>query len=124
MRSPFLRAIAAAVALVLASGCVSSTLLNTVPPGARVYVDGALVGQTPYMMSDTKIVGSVTHVRFHLEGYEPLDVAITRSEQFDVGACIGGVLVLVPFIWIMGYNPQHLYELAPLRAYLGPAPVG
>lgn len=124
MRSLFLRAGAAALALAFASACVSSTLLNTVPSGAKVYLDGAMVGYTPYVMSDTKIVGAVTHVRFQMEGYDPLDVAITRSEQFDVGACIGGVFVLVPFIWIMGYSPQHTYELVPLRAYLGPAPVG
>jgi hypothetical protein len=124
MRSPFLRAGAAALALVVASGCVSSTMINTVPPGARIYLDGALVGNTPYVMSDTKIVGAVTHVHLQLEGYEPLDIAITRSEQFDVGACIGGFFVLVPFIWIMGYTPNHVYELQPLRAYLGPAPVG
>jgi hypothetical protein len=41
-------------------------------------------------------------------------VAIQRNEQFSVGACIGGVLVLVPFLWIMGYKPDHTYELRPL----------
>jgi hypothetical protein len=40
---------------------------------------------------------------------------ITRNEQFSVGACIGGVLVLVPFLWIMEYKPEHSYELTPAK---------
>ena len=95
------------------AACVSSTVIQTNVPGARVYLNGMYVGQTPYMMSDTKIVGSTTHVRVEADGFEPIETVITRNEVFDVGACIGGVLVLVPFLWIMGYQPDHFYELRP-----------
>ncbi len=115
MRTPTLRAAAAATALVLASGCASSTLIRSEPPGAKVYLNGELAGRTPLVMSDTKIVGSTTHVRLVVDGYEPFDATIQRNESFDVGACIGGVFVYVPFLWIMGYKPEHNYELTPLR---------
>jgi len=33
-----------------------------------------------------------------------------------VGAIIGGILVLVPFLWALGYKNQRLYELDPVVA--------
>ena len=79
-------------------------MLRSEPSGATVYIDGSKVGKTPYTYSDTKIVGATTQVRLKLEGYE----------EFQVGPCIGGVFVLVPFLWVMGYRPEHSYELSPL----------
>jgi hypothetical protein len=82
-------------------------------PGARLYLNGEPVGNTPYTMTDTKIVGSATAVRLEMPGYATTDAIIQRNEDFDVGACIGGVFVLVPFLWIMGYKPTHTFELRP-----------
>lgn len=122
MRSPFLRAAAAATLLAFAAGCSSTTVIKSHPPGAKLYLDGEPVGTTPYVMTDQKIVGSATRVRLVLDGYEPYEAVIQRNEQFDAGACIGGVLVLFPFIWIMGYKPEHNYELTPVRVPLAPQP--
>jgi hypothetical protein len=85
-----------------------------------VYLGGEYVGTTPYTMSDTKIVGSTTAVRLEYPGYETLNTAITRNEEFDTGACIAGVFLLVPFLWIQGYKPVHSYELRPMG--YGPPP--
>ena len=93
--------------------CSSETVIRSNPPGAKVFVDGSYVGTTPYTMSDTKIVGSTTSVRLEYPGYAPFDASIHRSEEFDVVACIGGVFLLVPFLWIMGYKPDHTFELQP-----------
>jgi hypothetical protein len=112
--------VAAAVTLSAFSGCASSTVLQSQPPGARVTINGALVGTTPYTMTDTKIVGSTTPVRLEYPGYAPLDVTISRNEDLDVLALIGGLLVLVPFLWIMKYQPTHVYTLQPA----GAAPAG
>jgi hypothetical protein len=43
-----------------------------------------------------------------------------RNEEFQLGPCIGGVFFLVPFLWVMGYNPEHNYELTPLSGYAPP----
>ena len=100
--------------------CSSETVIRSNPPGARVFIDGSYVGTTPYTMSDTKIVGSTTSVRLQYPGYQPFDASIHRSEEFDVVACIGGVFLLVPFLWIMGYKADHTYELAPGGGGYGP----
>ena len=77
-------------------------------------MDGEPVGTTPYDHTDTKIVGSVTTVRLEKEGYETLNTSFARNEEADVGAIIGGIFILVPFLWTMRYKPSHMYELTPL----------
>jgi hypothetical protein len=120
LKNPLMKA-TAALALVAFTGCASTTVIRSNPSGAKLYLNGEAVGVTPYTMTDTKIVGSTTSVRLEAPGYETTSGAISRSEEFDVGACIGGVLVLVPFLWIMGYKPDHTFELQP-AAQAAPAP--
>jgi hypothetical protein len=112
-----------AVTLAAVAGCASSTIIQSQPSGAKVFLDGMAVGNTPYTMSDTKIVGASTQIRLEYPGYQPLNTVISRNEEFDVLACIGGVFVLVPFLWIMKYKPVHQFELQPgVPGY--PAPQG
>lgn len=95
-------------------GCASSTVIRSDPSGATVYIDGSKMGKTPYTYSDTKTVSSNTRIKLKKEGYEDFEITMTRNEQFEVGACIGGFFFLVPFLWVMGYNPERNYELTPL----------
>lgn len=111
----FRRVVAANTALCLVSGCVSTTLIRTEPSDAVLYVDGSKVGKTPYTYEDTKLTGSITYLRFVKEGYEEQQVTLVRNESVDVSAIIGGLLVWVPFLWVMGYKPEHTYELTPLK---------
>jgi hypothetical protein len=113
-----------AAMLAMAASCTSSTTIYSNVPGAKVYLDGEYVGSTPYTMSDTKIVGSTTAVRIEAPGYEPAIGAIRRNEEFSVGACIGGVFLLVPFLWIMEYKPSHNFELRQAGPGTTPPPGG
>lgn len=102
------------VGVVLFSSCVSTTLIRSNPSGAKIYLNSEPVGETPYSHSDTKIVGSITNVRLEKEGYESFNTSFSRNEEVDVGAIIGGIFVLAPFLWAMKYKPSHTYELSPL----------
>jgi hypothetical protein len=104
----------AASALLFAS-CASTTLINTTPAGAKVYLDGEAVGTTPYSHKDTKIVGTTTTLKLEKEGFEPFTTTFSRSEQADVGAIVGGVFFLFPFLWTMKYKPSRTYELIPVK---------
>lgn len=113
--SPFLRIVSSIlICAVLASSCASSTMIYASPEDAKIYIDGEPVGKTPYLHTDTKIVGSVTNVRLEKEGYEPFYTSFARNEAADVGAIIGGLFVWVPFLWTMKYKPTHTYEMIPL----------
>ncbi len=103
-------ALLVAVAVLFAS-CSSSTLIQSEPSGAKLYMNGEYKGVTPFSYTDTKIVGSTTEIRLEKEGYEPLYTMLSRNESADVGAIIGGVFFLFPFLWTMKYNPVHTYEL-------------
>ncbi len=91
-------------------GCSSSTLINSRPEGAALYIDGVRVGLTPYKYSDTAPLGTSKAVRLEKQGYKPLNTTI-RKDEFKVGPCIGGVLVLFPFIWLLGYPDMYEYPL-------------
>lgn len=96
------------------SSCASTTIINSNPQGAKVYMNQSFVGTTPYTHTDTKIVGSTTSVKLTKEGYEDFNTVLSRNEQVDAEAIVGGVFALIPFLWVMGYNPVHTYELTPV----------
>ena len=106
----------ALVVTTLLSSCASSTMLQSTPPGARVYLNGEPVGVTPYQHRDTKIVGSTTDVRLEKEGYETVNTWFSRDEEADAGAIIGGIFLFFPFLWTMKYKPVHSYEMRPLSS--------
>jgi hypothetical protein len=115
--SKFLRISAVFMAaVVLFAGCASSTMINSVPSGAKVYINGESVGTTPYLYTDTKVLGSVVNVDLVKDGYETLYTSFTRTEQVNAGAIVGGFFLLFPFLWTMEYKPTHNYELIPLPA--------
>jgi hypothetical protein len=95
----------------LFSGCASTTLLTTAPPGAKVYINGEVLGTTPYRYSDTKTALSYTHITFKKQGFRDMDVILRRNEKPAWGAIIGATLVYVPILWFAEYNKSHFYEL-------------
>lgn len=96
---------------VLLSSCASTTLIDSYPSGAYLYLNGEAVGQTPYEMTDTKPMFSCTSVRIEKDNYKPFYTTICRNEEADVGAIIGGMFFSIPFIWSMKYKPTHFYRL-------------
>ena len=99
--------------VILFSSCASATMIQSTPSGATLYLAGENVGVTPYSHEDTKIVGSTTSIKIEKEGYETFNTILTRDEEADIGAIIGGIFVLVPFLWTMKYKKEHTYELTP-----------
>jgi hypothetical protein len=96
------------VSLLLFSGCASTTLIQSDPTGAKVYIDDEPQGFTPFTYSDTKIVGSYTYVRLEKEGYLPFTTVLTRDEEVDVAPIIGGFCGVWPlWLWFMKYKPIH-----------------
>lgn len=102
-------------AAVLLSSCSSTTIIQSSPSGAKLYMNGERVGTTPYTHTDTKIVGSTTILKITSEGYEDFNGVLKRDEDVNVGAIIGGIFFLFPFLWVMDYKPTHFYELAPTQ---------
>jgi hypothetical protein len=98
----------------LVAGCTSTTVIHSRPEGAKVYLDNSYKGTTPYTQKDTKIVGTQTPLRLTKDGYDPFETHLSKDEKADVGAIIGGVFFLFPFLWTEGYLPDHTYDLTPI----------
>ncbi|GAB3499442.1 hypothetical protein GCM10027341_22750 [Spirosoma knui] len=106
--------------IILLESCASSTVIQSNPSGAKVYLNSAYVGTTPYTHTDTKIVGSTTHVRLEKEGYQQMNTSFSRDERADAGAIVGGIFLLFPFLWTMKYDPSRTYELTPVTGANSP----
>lgn len=102
------------VLFVFLSSCKSHTIIDSKPSGAKLYVNGEHVGNTPYQYSDRKIVGSVTYVRMEKDGYEPLLGYFVRDQKF-VAENFLTIFLYTPPLWIMEYNPLQLFELVPIQ---------
>ncbi|HHH53706.1 MAG TPA: PEGA domain-containing protein [Bacteroidetes bacterium] len=96
------------------SSCVSTTKIITIPPDAKIYIGDEYVGNSPYLMSDSKIVGSCSDITIKKEGYKDFYTQICRDEKVDAGAIVGGIFFTIPFLWAMKYKPKHTYELEPV----------
>ncbi|PKR80629.1 hypothetical protein CW751_09675 [Brumimicrobium salinarum] len=107
------------IALLLAmtlflTSCASTTMINSVPSGANVYIDSEPVGTTPYSHTDSKVTGSTTRIKLTKDGYEDFYYPMTKDEEVHVGAVVGGFLIMIPFLWTLKYKPSRTYELIPL----------
>jgi len=94
-------------------GCTSTTLLKSNPPGAKLQVGGQVVGETPRFYTDKAVAGTVKTVTLKKEGYKDLDGYIKRN-KFSVPMLIGGIFLIVPFIWILEYPSQYYFEMEKL----------
>jgi len=94
-------------------GCASTTLIKSNPPGAKLQVDGQSVGETPYFYTDKAAAGTVKTVTLKKEGYKDSN-GLIRREKLSVPALIGGIFLIVPFVWILEYPSQYNFEMEKL----------
>ncbi|MFZ1704485.1 MAG: PEGA domain-containing protein [Saprospiraceae bacterium] len=72
------------------TSCVSTTTIEAVSSGAKLYLNGESVGVTPYTHQDARFVRSRNYLKVEKEGYTTLNTSFSRDEEFDVGAVVGG----------------------------------
>lgn len=96
---------------ILMSGCANTTVLQTNPSDASVYIKGEEVGTTPYTHKDMKIAGASTLITFKKEGYEDYSTTLRKVEKWNIGALVAGLFFIYPLFWILGYDEEHTYDL-------------
>ena len=107
------RLIALSTVFFLLFGCASTTLIKSNPHGAKLQVDGQSVGETPYFYTDNAIAGAVKTVTLKKEGYKDAK-GLIRREKLTVPDQIGGIFLVVPFVWILEYPSQYNFEMEKL----------
>jgi hypothetical protein len=91
-------------------GCASTTLIKSNPLGAKLQVDGKIIGETPHFYTDKAVAGTVKTVTLKKEGYKDFNGYIER-EKLSVPALIGGIFLLVPFVWILEYPSRYSFNM-------------
>ncbi len=100
--------------IIYGAGCASGTLITSDPPGAKIYVNNEYKGVTPYYHEDTEIVFSTVSIVMIKDGYKDYHATITRNESLMILPAVAGVFFVyapVPWLWALGYKPEHRYTL-------------
>lgn len=95
-------------------GCASTTVIKSNPPGAELYLNGQLKGETPYTYTDRAIAGTTRRVSLKKEGYKDFQKLIIRDQTY-IPALIAGAFLLVPLLWSMEYPPEYTLEMEKLK---------
>jgi len=95
-------------------GCASTTLIKSNPPGAKLSLDGKVIGETPHFYTDKAVAGTMRTVTLKKEGYKDFSGTIKR-EELSVPALIGGIFLIVPLAWILEYPTQYNFEMEKLH---------
>ena len=106
----FIKVIALMMASLFSFGCASTTMIKSVPTGAKLYVDGQYKGKTPYTYTDTAVAGTTKTVLLQKQGYKER-TSMIRKEEVAVGPIIGGLFFLFPFLWTLGYPAEYIFDL-------------
>jgi hypothetical protein len=96
-------------------GCASTTLIKSNPPGAKLSLDGKVVGETPHFYTDKAVAGTMKTVTLKKEGYKDFNGYIKR-EKLSVPILIGGILLIVPLVWVLEYPTQYDFEMEKLQS--------
>jgi hypothetical protein len=95
-------------------GCASTTLIKSNPSGAKILVNGQVIGETPQFYTDKAVAGTAKTVTLKKEGYKDFDSYIKR-DQFSVPNLIGGIFLIAPLIWILEYPSQYNFIMEKLQ---------
>ena len=103
----------AVVAVALAGGCTSSTMIRSNPSGATMKENGVEIGTTPFALSTKDIALMVHEYTLSKEGYAPATLVVQRNE-WDTGRVVAGLLFCAPSVaWAAEYPPAYSVELTP-----------
>lgn len=97
-----------ALSVLFLFGCASSTVIKTLPEGARVEKGGSLLGTTPYHYWDREPSDYSSTYVLKKEGYKDREITLKKDVLY-VHRIFAPPLLGLP--WIYGYNPEYSFEL-------------
>lgn len=100
------------VALMLV-GCATASRIHTEPEGATLYIDGLLMGETPFVFHNDPGLPRRYHVQIAKPGFEPLDFYIDTRMSWLWGYV--GLVTLVPYLWAWSLSGDYVFALTPMH---------
>ena len=102
-------------------GCSTTVHFNAMVDGepiegAKVYVDGQLIGETPTTAKLSNAVWEDPSITIKADGYRQLNTGLKKEAK--AGPIVGGILLLWPmFLWCYGPKANQNFELEPATSH-------
>lgn len=97
----------------LFTGCMTSTRFHTKPAGAKVYINGDYVGESPVNFADSRGLPKRFHLQIRKEGYDDLDFYLDKSYDY-LGLFLSGLYGLGTIAG-SSLEADYHFNLAPLK---------
>ena len=81
------------------------------PPGARIYINGKYIGETPLETERSDFVGTPHMITLRKKGYREI-TAMAETEIKPI-PLIFGLFVIVPLFWCIGPEEEQSYLMEP-----------
>ena len=96
--------------------CASTTMIRAVNSNdevdnkVKIYINGEYKGMGNALHSDIKIIGTSSQVRLKKKNCRTQTHTISKTGSVNITAIIAGLFILFPYLWAVGYEPQHIFE--------------
>ena len=78
-------------------GCSTNSRFHTQPEGAKLYINGDYIGETPINFPDRRSLPTRLHLQIRKEGYKELNMYLDKSGDY-----LGQVAMAVPYFFGLG----------------------
>ena len=105
-----------ALVLVPLAACSATSRFHTEPKGAKLFINGDYIGETPVVYDNSYGLPSRMHVEIQKEGYKDLDMYVDKSLAYQTLATF-----LFPYtstfavFWSYRFAGDYRINLAPLK---------
>lgn len=107
-----MKSIVIILSVLILCSCASSTIIKTIPDGARVKQGNELKGITPYEHWDRSTSYASSTFTLQMEGFKDKEVTITK-DSFYIHRIF--ILPVLSWPWIFGYQPSYFFELEKIE---------
>ena len=105
-------ALTASLLAPMMTGCASQTMIQSMPPGAQLSIDGAPVGETPYSFAEPQVWLWTKHsLVLEKRGYATTPAYLEAT--FSVPHLLVGIIFpcVFPLALVGRYEPTYVYTL-------------
>jgi hypothetical protein len=101
------------IGTLLFTGCASTSRMSSNPEGARVYVNGIYIGETPCVYRYRAGLPETYILEVRKPGYKTItNATLDRTLRADVSLALL-LLAIVPYFFSARLEDQYIFELEP-----------
>ena len=95
------------------AACSTASRFHTQPIGAKLYINGDYIGDTPVVFTDRRSLPKRLHIQIRKEGYKELDFYLDKSNDY-----LGIFLTTLygsGLFWSSSLDNEYHFDLSTLK---------